>query len=86
MKLLIVSDTHSLNTKKLLEIIKIENADINIHAGDYMIPITEMKKYFQYFVDGNNDSGHEREIKFTCDGIKFLLTHGDSYFGFDYEE
>ena len=85
MKFLIVADTHGINTNKLIEVIKKEKADINIHAGDYMIPISEMKKYFKYFVDGNNDSGYKAEDKFIIDGINFWLLHGDRYFSFDYE-
>jgi putative phosphoesterase len=85
MKLLIVSDTHGLNIDKLIETIKKENADINIHAGDYLLPIDKMKKVFQYFVDGNNDYGYEDEQTFIIDGFKFLLIHGHQYFGFNYE-
>lgn len=86
MKILIVADTHGLNNDKLDEIIKCEKCDINIHAGDYLISIDEMKKKFNYFVDGNNDYGYKNENIFSIMGFKFLLIHGHEYFNFDYEK
>lgn len=85
MKLLIVADTHGLHTEQLLDILRKEKADINIHAGDYLLPINEMQKMFQYFVDGNNDYGHNDEQTFIVNNYKFLLTHGDKYFNFNYK-
>lgn len=85
MKLLIVSDTHGMNTNELINIIKQEKANVNIHAGDYMMSIDEMKKHFQYFVDGNNDCEYKNKQEFQIDKFKFLLVHGHEYFDFNYE-
>jgi predicted phosphodiesterase len=39
-----------------------------------------MKKYFQYFVDGNNDYDYEDAKEFKIGNFKFLLVHGHQYF------
>jgi predicted phosphodiesterase len=77
-KLLILSDNHG-DLNEMVQIIKHEHADLVVHAGDYNLPISTMKQYFNYFVDGNNDYGHVRQVSFNFANKKFLLLHGDEF-------
>jgi putative phosphoesterase len=54
-----------------------------IHAGDYCVSINTMKKYFNYFVDGNNDYDWKDKEIFTYAGFKFLLLHGDCFWSWN---
>jgi putative phosphoesterase len=42
-----------------------------------------MKKYFHYFVDGNNDYDWKPMEIFAFAGFKFLLIHGDRYWSWN---
>jgi predicted phosphodiesterase len=53
-RILVLSDSHGTNDL-MIRIIEKESADLVIHAGDYCVGTHTMKKYFHYFVDGNND-------------------------------
>lgn len=77
-KILIISDTHG-DKKIFLDVIKHENPDYVIHAGDYQVDITFISRYVDYFVRGNNDNEGEKMKLFDIDGIKFYLSHGDSF-------
>ncbi|TDO21178.1 hypothetical protein EI74_0209 [Mycoplasma testudineum] len=75
-KILIMSDIHNFDTvaKKIIEF---ENADLVISAGDNIVNQTFMIKYFDYFVDGNNDIGlNPEEIDFEFSGFNFHIEHG----------
>ncbi|KFB07206.1 metallophosphoesterase family protein [Malacoplasma iowae] len=84
MKILIVSDTHG-NISNLTKVINNNKYDYVIHAGDFCVGYSEIKKYVDYVVAGNNDFEGEKELFFEIDGIKFVLLHGE-YFDsfFDY--
>ena len=78
-KILVLSDTHSLSLKRVEDIINKEKCDITVHCGDYGYSSDLMKKYFTYFVDGNNDffskEGKQLE-KFYVENFSFLVMHG----------
>lgn len=77
-KILIVSDTHG-DLVSLKKVIKRENPDYIIHAGDYCIDNKEIEKYTDYFVRGNNDFfGKEYDI-FLIENVSFFLCHGHNF-------
>jgi len=84
MKVLIVSDTHGHNgnLEKIIE--KVSPIDALIHCGDVEGQedyITSLAGCPTYIVAGNNDyfSNLEREMEFSLEGHKVLLTHGHYY-------
>jgi predicted phosphodiesterase len=77
-KLLIIADNHG-DLDEMVQVINHEQANLVVHAGDYNLAINTMKQYFDYFVDGNNDYDHEKQVVFTFADKKFLLLHGDEY-------
>ncbi|MDE5949552.1 MAG: metallophosphoesterase [Malacoplasma sp.] len=77
-KILIISDTHGDKTF-FKEIIKKENPDIKIHAGDFCIDESIIKNNFDYYVAGNNDFYGPRIVDFEIDGFKCRLMHGDQF-------
>ena len=86
MKLLIISDTHG-NTKVMNKIIKKENPDFVIHAGDHCLDSKEqISKYANYYVAGNNDYIGDNIITFSVDGINIMLTHGHMFSFFDIDK
>ena len=75
-KLIILSDTHG-NTSVIDKILKSNNYDIAIHAGDYECDVNYMIKNFDYFVKGNCDvSNQKSELFFELENKKFNLQHG----------
>lgn len=81
MKILIVSDTHG-NISNLTKVINNNKYDYVIHAGDFCVGYSEIKKYVDYVVAGNNDFEGEKELFFEIDGIKFVLLHGEYFDSF----
>ncbi len=86
MKLLIVSDTHG-DTKTMDKIIKKENPDFVIHAGDHCLNNEDqINKYANYYVAGNNDYiGKDINI-FNIENIYIMLTHGHMFSFFDIDK
>lgn len=75
-KIIILSDTHK-DTFIIDEILKNNDYDFSIHAGDYECSSDYMVKNFDYFVRGNNDFDNQvDELYFEIEGIKFYLQHG----------
>lgn len=81
MKLLIVSDTHG-NISNLSMLINNHKYDYVIHAGDFCVDYSEIKKYVDYVVAGNNDFEGEKELFFSIDGVNFVLVHGEYFDSF----
>lgn len=84
-KVLILSDSHGYDNL-LLNVLKKENYDISIFAGDYTTDLTFMKAHFDYFVDGNNDYQHKDVEIFEVEELKFVLVHSHQFFSFDKEK
>ncbi len=80
MKLLIMSDSHGLDTNN--EIINHEKCNAAIHLGDsqLMENSAEMSK-FDVKVRGNCDFDHNypKSEVMTFDGVRFFVTHGHYY-------
>lgn len=86
-KILLISDIHG-NVKILENIIKNNEHDYSILAGDFICDDSIINRYVTYAVRGNNDwdSLLKDEMDFTIEGIKFHLEHGHligSYFQLD---
>lgn len=77
-KILIMSDTHG-DYVFYKNIIAKEKADLVVHAGDFCIEISEMKKNFDFFVAGNNDYEGERIVNFQYENLNFQVMHGDQF-------
>ncbi len=73
-KILVVSDTHG--DDAWLSLIKDNNYDYIIHAGDHLMP-KEISKITPYYVDGNNDWNQKNINVFTIANHKFVVVHGD---------
>lgn len=76
-KVLVVSDTHSDPT--WLHHFNFEEYDYIIHAGDHLMPKSEIEAITPYYVDGNNDWGDQRFCEFEIAKLKFIVVHGDEY-------
>lgn len=74
-KILIVSDTHGDDT--WLNVLNTKQYDYIIHAGDHLLPESEISDITNYYVDGNNDWGQKNIDIFEIESIKFILVHGD---------
>ena len=73
-KILVVSDTHGDDT--WLSLLKDCQYDYIIHAGDHLMP-DQISNITPYFVDGNNDWGHQTIKVFDLENQRFVLVHGD---------
>ncbi|CAM9100441.1 metallophosphoesterase [Mycoplasma marinum] len=75
-KILAISDNHG-NKKIVDKILSIEEYDLAIHLGDSEFDSKWANSRFDYAVEGNNDfNGLPLEIKFTFEGLNFLIMHG----------
>ncbi len=83
-KLLIISDSHGYDDL-LLKVLRKEDYDISVFAGDYTTNLNFMKSHFDYFVDGNNDYAHKDVEIFEIEQLKFVLVHSHQFFSFDKE-
>lgn len=86
-KILLISDIHG-NVRALENIIKNNEHDYSILAGDFTCDDSIINRYVTYAVRGNNDwdSSLKGELDFTIEGINFHLEHGHligSYFQLD---
>ncbi len=77
-KILVISDTHG-DTSFFKKIIKKENPDIKIHAGDFCVDENLIKNNFDYYVAGNNDFIGPRIVDFKIDEFNCRLMHGDQF-------
>lgn len=84
-KILIVSDTHG-DLESLIELIESDYYDYVVHAGDFCVPLHDIKPHVDFIVAGNNDFEGEHELYFEIDEIKFLLTHGHTFTNFYIDE
>lgn len=82
MLIMILSDSHGMPRKDLINFLQSKKVDAYIHCGDiYMtydgdIPINNFN-----IVRGNNDFGDiPPELLITFDNIKFFATHGHRYY------
>lgn len=97
-KILVVADNHG-NLKSISQLIAKTKYDAIFHAGDYTCDVNELLKLhpYIYFVLGNNDNPsdyhkissagiylkHDNIYLFNFSGIKFLITHGHHYIGWN---
>lgn len=86
-KILVISDIHG-NWQALEEIIKNNDHDYSILAGDFTCSDSIINRNITYAVRGNNDwdSSLKDYLDFEINGIKFHLEHGHllgSYFQLD---
>ncbi len=81
-KLLIISDSHGYDDL-VLKVLKKEDYDVSVFAGDYTTDLSFMKAHFDYFVDGNNDYQYKDVETFKIENIKFVLVHSHQFFSFD---
>lgn len=86
-RLLVISDTHGMNTfiENEIERIGEENIQAIIHAGDYVSDAEEIEALYpripMYNVAGNNDiyTRAKGEEFVTIGGVKIFITHGHAY-------
>ncbi len=82
-KIVVVSDNHGASLS--VDLIKEQNedADIFVHCGDSEGTEDDLEGFIA--VSGNNDwtSNFPVAEKFDCEGVAFLVTHGDRYGYFD---
>ena len=80
-KIGIISDTHGLLRKEVLEQLKI--CDVILHAGDMDTPevLDELRMLGRiYAVRGNNDRGFwaqklQNTLSFSIEGVRFFMVH-----------
>ena len=86
-RILVISDTHGMNTFIEPEIDRIgeENIQAIIHAGDYVSDAEMLESLYphivMYNVAGNNDlyTRAKGEELVTIGGVKIFITHGHAY-------
>lgn len=81
MKVMILSDSHSIPKNNLLTLFKHHKADYYIHCGDIYMSYDTLNLNNFYLARGNNDFNkniHE-ELFITIDGLSFFITHGHHY-------
>lgn len=81
-KILIVSDSHG--SPVWLNFFDFNEYDYIIHAGDHSMTAKQIAHITPYYVDGNNDWGKQHLLKFKINDITFILTHGDEYLNYAY--
>ncbi|WEK82856.1 MAG: YfcE family phosphodiesterase [Mycoplasma sp.] len=88
-RILVISDTHCVNHKKVEKLLKEEQHDLSVHCGDYCDDVPWITKHFDFFCNGNNDFGGPKDhelIQFEYAGIKFIVLHGHQLYSFNYED
>lgn len=80
MKIMILSDSHSMSKSNLLSLLKSQSVDYYIHCGDIFMPYDTLPLNNFYLVRGNNDFNNTpKEITITLDNKTFFVTHGHTY-------
>ena len=86
-RILVISDTHGMNSfiEKEIEKIGVNNIHAIIHAGDCVSDAEDLSYIYptipMYNVAGNNDflSRLDTETLVTIGGVKIFITHGHGY-------
>lgn len=81
MKVMILSDSHSMSKTNLLILLKHHKVDYYIHCGDIYMSYDNLNLNNFYLARGNNDFNkniHD-ELFITIDNLKFFITHGHRY-------
>ena len=77
MKIIILSDSHSMTKQTLLQFIKNHPASYYIHCGDIYMPYTPLEVDHFYNVRGNNDFINlPKDLTLDIDHLKFFICHG----------
>lgn len=80
MKIMILSDSHSMSKTDLLKLLKNNQVDYYIHCGDIFMTYDGLNLNNFYIARGNNDFGNiPDELLITLDGLKFFVVHGHRY-------
>ena len=80
MKVMIVSDSHSMSRDKLLAILKQQKVDYYLHCGDIYMTFDDLPLNNFYNVRGNNDNRSiKEELTLNIDGLNFWIVHGHKY-------
>lgn len=80
MKVMILSDSHSMPRSDLLTLLKTQNVDYYIHCGDIYLTYDSLPLNNFYNCRGNNDNRNIKEELFiTIDNLKFWIVHGHRY-------
>lgn len=81
MKVMILSDSHSMSKSNLIDLLNNQAVDYYIHCGDIFMSYDTLGLSNFYLVQGNNDFGNvPKEITITLDNKKFFVTHGHLYY------
>ena len=94
MRIAVISDSHQgmLHLERCVQYCKTEKVDQIFHLGDVLEDVRYLQKQIVQIpiaaVAGNCDafSRHQRELRLTLEGKRFLLVHGDKYgvkYGYD---
>lgn len=80
MKIMILSDSHSMNKEDLLKLLNRHNVDYYIHCGDIFMTYQGLDLDNFYNVRGNNDRPPiPQDITMKIDGITFYIVHGHQF-------
>lgn len=80
MKIMILSDSHSMNKAELLKLMGRHQVDYYIHCGDIYMTFDGLDLDNFYNVRGNNDRPPiAKELTLTIDNLKFYIVHGHLY-------
>lgn len=80
MKIMILSDSHSVSKTDLLTLLKNNSVNYYIHCGDIYMTYDGINLNSFYLVRGNNDFGNiPDELFITIDDLKFYIVHGHRY-------
>lgn len=79
MKIMILSDSHSMTKQTLLQFIKNHPASYYIHCGDIYMPYTPLKVDYFYNVRGNNDFVDLPDLTLDIDHLEILYLSWTSF-------
>ncbi|WP_455683056.1 YfcE family phosphodiesterase [Thomasclavelia sp.] len=81
MKVMILSDSHTISKNDLLALFKHNQADYYIHCGDIYMSYEKLNLNNFYLAKGNNDFNKNinDDLFITIDNLKFFITHGHRY-------
>ena len=84
MKIMILSDSHSMTKQTLLQFIKNHPASYYIHCGDIYMPYTPLEVDHFYNVRGNNDFVDlPKDLTLDIDHLKFFFCHASNGVNFE---
>lgn len=81
MKVMILSDSHTIGKNDLLNLLKHNKVDYYIHCGDIYTAYEKLNLNNFYLARGNNDFNRNihDELFITIDNLNFFITHGHHY-------